>query len=105
DILLLPSDREGWPNVLLEAMACGTPVVARAIGAAPDLITDRVAGRVVDSDEPKDLTTAIQDLMAHYPARADVRKFAENFGWQETSDAQVEIFTDAIRAFKTPKGA
>ncbi|UTW57589.1 glycosyltransferase [Kordiimonas sp. SCSIO 12603] len=97
DILLLPSDREGWANVLLEAMACGTPVVTRSIGGAPDLITDDVAGRVVDSEEPIDIAEAVKDLLHNLPERKAVRDFAQNFDWHATSDGQMQIFEKAIR--------
>src|SRR6185312_7936839 len=44
DALVLASSREGWPNVLLEAMACGSPVVASNVWGAPELVCDRAAG-------------------------------------------------------------
>ncbi|MBD3245694.1 MAG: glycosyltransferase [Candidatus Omnitrophica bacterium] len=48
DVCVLTSDYEGMPNVVLEAMACGLPVVATAVGAVPDLLTDSVNGYVVE---------------------------------------------------------
>jgi len=97
DLLFLASDREGCANVLLEAMACGTPVVARAIGAAPDLIDNRDGGRVVDSEDPDDLAKAVQGLISNLPSRQKTRAFACQFDWTNTTNGQIKIF-EAIMA-------
>jgi glycosyltransferase involved in cell wall biosynthesis len=98
DILILASDREGWANVLLEAMACGTPVVARAIGGASDLVTSPEAGRLVQSDDPEQLANAVFDLLEKLPERSATRQFAEAFDWRATSLGQRRIFEEAISA-------
>jgi glycosyltransferase involved in cell wall biosynthesis len=46
DVLLLASSREGWPNVLLESMACGTPVVATRVNGTPEIVTVPQSGRL-----------------------------------------------------------
>ena len=51
DVMILASSREGWANVLLESMACGTPVVAARIWGTPEVVADDVAGRLVDRRE------------------------------------------------------
>jgi len=104
DVLILPSDREGCANVLLEAMACGTPVVARAIGAAPDLIKDRAGGIVVDSDQPEVLARAVRQILADPPLRDDTRKFACQFDWDTTTDGQIKIFESVLPAKKPQEG-
>lgn len=95
DLLVLASSREGWPNVLLESMACGTPVVATACGGVPEIVTTPDAGRLADAREPAAMARTIAaQLRAHAP-RERVRAHAERFSWQATSDAQVALFEAA----------
>lgn len=70
DILVNPSLSEGLPNVLLEAMALGVPVVATEVGGVPELVTDGESGRLVPAERPDRLATALLDLLADDVARA-----------------------------------
>ncbi len=92
DVLILASSFEGWANVLLEAMACGTPVVATRVNGTPEVVTQPVAGRMADVRDAHHLSLALQDLLAHYPDRNAVRKYAEGFSWEETTRLQCELF-------------
>jgi glycosyltransferase involved in cell wall biosynthesis len=98
DVLVLASEREGMPNVVLEALACGTPVVATAVGGIPEVLTDPVAGVLMTSRSPRALVTAVEQLFAVYPVRAAVRRFAERFDWQATVSGQLEVFREAVAA-------
>jgi len=60
DILALPSQSEGCPNVVMEAMACGTPCVVAAVGAAPKIVGD--TGVVVRDRQPANFAAAIANI-------------------------------------------
>lgn len=92
DAMLLASSREGWANVLLESMACGTPVVATRVGGSAEVVAAPEAGVLVDRRDPAALADGVRALMAVAPDRAAVRRYAEGFGWAETSWRQVELF-------------
>lgn len=70
NLLLLPSIEDNQPNVMMEAMACGLPVVAFAVGGMPDVITDGVNGRLVKPYSVVDLADAIVDVLIDPQAAA-----------------------------------
>lgn len=61
DLLLFPSYSEGFPNVVLEAMACGLPIVATPVGAIPDMVKDS-GGILVDVGDIEGMVQAIENL-------------------------------------------
>ncbi len=98
DVFVLPSHSEGSPNVLLEAMAAGLPVVATAVGGVPDTVTDGEQALLVPAAQPQAMADAIRRLLtdgdlalrlgtsareraaAQFSPEARVRRIAEIYG-------------------------
>jgi glycosyltransferase involved in cell wall biosynthesis len=62
DIFIYPSYSEGMPIAVIEAMACGLPVIATRVGGLPDLVTDGFNGILVDAGRPDQLVNALETL-------------------------------------------
>ena len=91
DALVLASTREGWANVLLESMACGTPVVASDIPGNDEVVTERAAGLIAPRT-PEGIAAAVRNLQANPVPREATRAYAERFGWDTTSEGQLGVF-------------
>jgi glycosyltransferase involved in cell wall biosynthesis len=92
DVLVLCSSREGWANVLLESMACGTPVVASDIPGTREVVQSMAAGVLMASRTADSLADGIEKLFCGLPARTQVRAYAEGFDWIPTTQGQLKIF-------------
>ena len=100
-ILILASEREGWPNVLLEAMACGARVVATNVSDVPQIITEPAAGVWIPERTVPALVGALRQLLASPVAREATRAHALRFTWHTTTSGQIELFTRILRGQDT----
>jgi glycosyltransferase involved in cell wall biosynthesis len=98
DVSVLSSEREGWANVLLESMACGTPVVASPIPGNGEVVRTPAAGIIAASRTPDAVADAVRGLA---PDRAATAEYATGFSWDATSAGQKALFEDVLRRRST----
>jgi glycosyltransferase involved in cell wall biosynthesis len=82
DLLVLPTFREGSPNVVREALACGTPVVASRVGGVPELITSEALGLLVEPGDVDALARAVGDALRRSWDRPAIAAHAGGRDWQ-----------------------
>jgi D-inositol-3-phosphate glycosyltransferase len=100
DVVLVPSHSESFGLVALEAQACGTPVVAAAVGGLRTAVRDGYSGVLVDGHDPEVWARVLSDLLAS-PARllqlsAGAREHAAAFNWPATAERLVGVYTGAM---------
>lgn len=96
DLSVLASDREGWANVLLESMACGTPVVASNIWGTPEVVQSAAGGVLFSPRTSQALAAAVRNYAPERPSTAVVRAYAEGFSWDDTTRGQQLLFASLL---------
>jgi len=89
DVLVLPSFTEGFPQVVLEAMARGVPVVATSVGGVPRVLRDGVDGRLVAAGDAEAVAGAVVDLLRNETAAAQLASEGQATARRFTRSAQI----------------
>ncbi|MEM0342864.1 MAG: MSMEG_0565 family glycosyltransferase [Thermoplasmata archaeon] len=100
DLLALPSKTEGWGLALMEAMACGKPVVASRVGGIPELVNDGLEGVLVDPGDVRGLAEAIVRILRDPALRAEMgskgRERVKAFSWDDTARTVMREYSRAL---------
>jgi glycosyltransferase involved in cell wall biosynthesis len=100
DLFCLASSREGWPCVLLESLACGTPVVATAVGGVPEIISSDKLGLLTERDERK-IAAAIRAALKKRWQSHDLIEYAGEHAWERTALAVRHVFESVLSGRKS----
>jgi glycosyltransferase involved in cell wall biosynthesis len=95
DVLCLPSRSEGVPNVVLEALACGRPVVASAVGGIPEVHPGAEAGDLVRPGDEEALAQALRSALSREWQPAELSRLVKDFTWEANARRVVGCFEAA----------
>jgi D-inositol-3-phosphate glycosyltransferase len=100
DLVCVPSYSESFGLVALEAQACGTPVVATAIGGLRTAVSDGISGSLVDGHDPKAWSAVISRLITEPQRRLLLSigavEHASHFGWENTARKTLDVYDWAL---------
>jgi D-inositol-3-phosphate glycosyltransferase len=100
DLVCVPSYSESFGLVALEAQACGTPVVATAIGGLRTAVADGISGSLVDGHDPRAWSAVISRLLMEPERRLLLSmgavEHASHFGWDATARGTLDVYDRAL---------
>jgi len=102
DVFCLPSRREGCPNVILEALASGRPVVASRVGGIPEIVNGR-NGILVPAEDSQALAVGLKQALQRSWDPAALRASVEYLSWNEVARGYHDILVNAVDSWKGTK--
>lgn len=101
DVFCLASSREGWPNVVHEALGCGTPVVATRVGAAPELVAGPEYGILTPPGDVPALASALKRALETDWDRSAIARWGARRSWQDVADEVLEEIRQVVAERRT----
>ncbi|MBS45101.1 MAG: D-inositol-3-phosphate glycosyltransferase [Nocardioides sp.] len=107
-VVAVPSYNESFGLVAAEAQACGTPVVAAAVGGLTTVVRDGVSGRLLESHDPADWARVLREVVVDETERARLaagaRPQAESFSWDATAQQTLDVYRRARSLVRDSRG-
>ena len=104
-VCVLTSDHEGTPNVLLEAMACGLPVVSTNVGGVPDIVRHGETGFLSEPEDLDGFVGSLSELVKNRELRNEMGKRARTFVESNHSLERLPTYLDNLYHLALPKGS
>ena len=103
DIFVLASSREGMANVLLEAAACGTPILATRVEGSAEVVREPEMGRLLPERSPEAIAAGVRDFEARPCDRERIRDHARGLGWEPTTTGLIALFHRVLAETTGPR--
>lgn len=96
DVLCLPSHREGFPTIIVEAFACGRPVVATRVGGVPEAVINDSLGILIDSNQPDVLASALNTALAKEWNSRAIAAYGRSFSWRAIAEEYQRLYEEML---------
>lgn len=93
-VLALPSYNEGVPNVVLEAMACGTPVLVSDVGGIPEVVDEHICGKIIPSKCETAVAEGLDAILSAQWSKENIQQHSQQFSWQNNKHQLLQMLTN-----------
>lgn len=96
DVLCLPSRNEGFPTIIVEALACGRPVVATKVGGIPEAVTNDTFGILVEPNNTEELAATLNKALEKEWDYQAIAEYGKRFSWNTIAEEYSELYKNVV---------